>query len=263
VFRYYCSLYYLFLKQRLKILLEYRLNFAIGIGSIILMQGSGLLAVWVVMQRVPTLNGWTYDEILLIYGLLTLSKSIGHMFADNLWTLGQFHVRTGNFDRFLVRPINPLFHLLADRFCHDGIGNFLIGITVLIKSMIALGIDLTLLHALYLGVVVLSGGMIFIALNIITATSAFWIVDSVPLTRAVYELHEFAKYPLSFYHKSISVLITWLVPYGFTSFYPASYLIGDDIGWLAYAPPLVATSLSLMAYRIWAIGLRHYSGTGS
>jgi len=212
---------------------------------------------------VPSLNGWTYDEILLIYGLLTLSKSIGHMFADNLWTLGQFYVRTGNFDRFLVRPINPLFHLLADRFCHDGLGNFVIGIVVVAKSMLALGISLAPLNALYLIVAVISGGVIFIALNIITATSAFWIVDSVPLTRAVFELHEFAKYPLSFYHKSISILITWLVPYSFTSFYPASYLIGDDIGLLTYAPPLVAIVLATVAYQVWQIGLRHYSGTGS
>ena len=56
------------------------------------------------------------------------------MFADNLWTIGRQYIRTGSFDRFLVRPINPLFHLLADRFCHDGIGNFLVGSVLVVTA---------------------------------------------------------------------------------------------------------------------------------
>jgi ABC-2 type transport system permease protein len=132
--RRYLGLYCLFLVQRLKVLMEYRVNFLIGASSTVLLQAAGLLAIWVVMRQVPDINGWTFDEILLVYGLLTLAKSINHMFADNLWTLGGNYIRTGAFDRFLVRPIDPLFHLLADRFCHDGIGNFAVGLVLVIRS---------------------------------------------------------------------------------------------------------------------------------
>ena len=116
----YLNLYWLFLIQRLKVLMEYRASFILGASSTIAWQASSIAAVWVVMQKVPSLNGWSYDEVLLVYGLVTLAKSINHMFADNLWTVGRAYIRTGGFDRFLVRPIDPLFHLLADRFCHDG-----------------------------------------------------------------------------------------------------------------------------------------------
>ena len=64
----YLSLYWLFLTQRLKILMEYRANFIIGASSTIVVQASSILAIWVVMQKVPNLNGWRYDEILLVYG---------------------------------------------------------------------------------------------------------------------------------------------------------------------------------------------------
>ena len=123
----YTRLYWYFLVQRFKILMEYRVNFLIGASSTFFLQGSSILAIWVVMRQIPSLNGWSFDEVLLVYGLVTLAKSINHMFADNLWTIGRQHIRTGGFDRFLVRPIDPLFHLLADRFCHDGIGNFVTG----------------------------------------------------------------------------------------------------------------------------------------
>jgi ABC-2 type transport system permease protein len=261
--RRYLDLYWTFLIQRLKILMEYRVNFLIGAASTIAGQVAGLLTVWVVMSQIPDLNGWTLNEILLIYGLLVLAKSLNHMFADNLWTIGQQYIRTGSFDRFLVRPIDPLFHLLADRFCHDGVGNFLVGAALVAISTSALDVVWTPLNVIYLLLAVISGGLIFFALNLATCVSAFWIIESVPVTRVVFENHLFAQYPLTIYPRAIGILLTWVIPYGFASFYPASYLIGRDIGVLTWLSPVVAVAMVLLAYRCWRFGLRHYSGTGS
>jgi ABC-2 type transport system permease protein len=259
----YLSLYGYFLVQRFKILMEYRLNFFIGAASTTIMQAASLATIWVVMRQIPSLNGWSFYEVILIYGLLTMGESITHMFADNLWTIGWNYVRSGDFDRFLVRPIDPLFHLLADRFCHDGIGNFITGAVLVGAAMHNLHIDLTLLRLLYIMVAVLSGGLIFIALNLITATSVFWIIESIPVTQIVFNMNEFAKYPLNIYHGAIRILLTWLIPYGFVSFYPASYLLGRDVGVMVWLSPVVATVFIVVAYRVWLFGLRHYSGTGS
>jgi ABC-2 type transport system permease protein len=259
----YLSLYGYFLNQRFKILMEYRLNFFIGATSTAILQIASLATLWVVMSQIPSLNGWSFHEVLLIYGLLTLGESITHMFADNLWTVGWSYIRTGDFDRFLVRPIDPLFHLLADRFCHDGIGNFLIGSILVGLAMQNLDIPLTLQTSLYLLVTVVSGGAIFIALNLITATSAFWIMESIPVTQMVFGMNEFAKYPLTIYSRGIGLVLTWVIPYGFVSFYPASHLLGREAGAMVWLAPLVALIFLTMAYRVWKVGLRHYSGTGS
>ena len=260
----YPSLYWLFLKNRLKILMEYRANFLIGATSTIVMQGAGLLAVWVIMSQIPDLNGWTLPQVLLIYGMITLSKSINHMFADNLWTLGRDYVRTGQFDRFMVRPVDPLFHLLADRFCHDGIGNLLVGAVLVGIAAAQLGIAWTAGTVLYLVVMVLSGGVIFIALNLMTCVSAFWIMDSVPVTRVVFEMHEFAKYPLSIYPRAIGLLLTWAIPFGFASYFPAARLMGLDAPlWQVYGAPVVAAVLLAIALQVWRFGLRHYGSTGT
>jgi ABC-2 type transport system permease protein len=259
----YISLYGFFLLQRFKILMEYRVNFIIGASSTIILQISGLLTIWVVMTQIPSLKGWSLYQILLIYGLITLAKSINHMFADNLWTLGRQYIRSGTFDRFLVRPIDPLFHLLADRFCHDGIGNFVVGSALVVISMRALQIPWTAINIFYLLIAAISGGFIFIALNLITGTSAFWIMDAVPVMRVVFDNHLFAQYPLNIYPKSIGILLTWIIPYGLASFYPASHLMGLNAGWIAWMAPLAAILLLLIGYQVWRVGLRHYAGTGS
>ena len=186
------------------------------------------------------------------------------MLADNLWTIGRDYVRTGTFDRFMVRPVDPLFHLLADRFCHDGIGNFLVGLALVLIAAARLNISWTAGHVLYLAVMVLSGGFIFIALNLMAAVSGFWLMDSVPVTRVVFEMHEFAKYPLTIYPRFIGVLLTALIPYGFASFYPASYLLGRDLSPVfAWGAPLVAAGLMMIGLAVWRFGLRHYSSTGT
>lgn len=259
----YAVLYWEFLIQRFKVLLEYRVNFLIGASSTIFVQAAGLATIWVVMLQVPDLNGWTLDEVLMIYGLVTLSKSLNHMFADNLWTFGRDYVRTGNFDRLLVRPIDPLFHLLADRFCHDGIGNFIVGLLLVVRSSLTLDLNWTPLLLLYLLLAVLSGGVIFIAINLITSALSFWVVDSLPLMWALFQTHEFARFPLSIYRKGIGVALTWVIPYGFTSVYPAEYLLGRGTVTMALLAPLVALAVLLFGCRIWNIGLHRYAGTGS
>jgi ABC-2 type transport system permease protein len=259
----YLSLYKLFLLQRFKILMEYRVNFFIGASSTVILQVSGLLTIWVVMSQIPSLNGWSLNQILLIYGMITLAKSINHMFADNLWTIGRSYIRTGAFDRFLVRPIDPLFHLLADRFCHDGIGNFLVGSALVFVSTRELGIVWTPLNLIFMFIMVLSGGVIFIALNLITGTSAFWLMDAVPVMRVVFDNHLFAQYPLNIYPKAIGIFLTWVIPYGLASYYPATHLMGTETSVLAWLAPLMAIILILIGYRFWQFGLRHYASTGS
>jgi ABC-2 type transport system permease protein len=259
----YLELYYAFLKQRLKILLEYRVNFLIGALSTLLSQAASVTVIWIVMMHVPHISGWSYNEILLIYGLITIAKGVNHMFADNLWTLGRHYILNGTFDRLMVRPVNPLFHLLADRFCQDGVGTFVIGILIVIKSTFSLDFDWTLIRIIYISISVLSGSIIFFSLNLITSVSAFWIVDSVPITRIVFETHEFAKYPLDIYGKNVGLIFTLLLPYAFVSFYPAAYLLGRDVGMLAWGGPIVAGVLFCLGYYLWIFGLKHYTSTGS
>ena len=110
---------------------------------------------------------------------------------------------------------------------------------------------------------VLSGGGIFIALNLITCVTSFWIVDSIPVTRLVFDNHLFAQYPLTIYPKAINILLTWIVPYGLASFYPASYLLDRGAGNLAWIAPFISALLLFLGYRFWQFGLRHYNSTGT
>jgi ABC-2 type transport system permease protein len=255
-------LYGSFFSLQVRRLMEYRVSFLIGLGALFIAQGASLATIWVIMQQVPSLNGWTLTELLLIYGLVIFCRSFSHMFTDNTWRVGSA-IRGGDFDRYLVRPIDPLFHLLADEFTVEGFGNFLLGGVLIVTTGQALGIFSSLFNLGYLLVAIASGAVIFFALNLITCSSAFWIIDSIPVSGAVFENYLFAQYPLSIYPRAIRFMLTWLIPYGFASYYPASFLLGHNLGPVVWAGPLVATVLMVIGYRLWRVGLRRYEGTGS
>ena len=260
--RRYLSLYRAFLSLNFKTALEYRVDFIMGATAMALVQGASLVSVWVVMQQIPTLNGWSLNEVMLIYGLVTLSRSFSHMFTESLWVTGGY-IRHGGFDRFLVRPIHPLFHMLAENFMPEGFGNFLVGLALVIGAGQPLGIFDSGWKLIYLVIAVASGAVIFFALNLITSASAFWIIDSIPVSAAVFENFLFAHYPLTIFPKAIGFLMTWVIPYGFTSFYPAAYLLGRDVGPIVWASPVIAAVLVAIGWQAWQRGLRQYSGTGT
>jgi ABC-2 type transport system permease protein len=114
----------------IKGLMQYKVDFLIGVFSTIALQGANLSLIWVIFQNVQDLKGYSYEHILFIYGTATLAKAINHIFFDNLWRLPDDYVKQGQMDRLLTKPLNPLFYLLAERFQQDGIGNLLIGIAV-------------------------------------------------------------------------------------------------------------------------------------
>ncbi len=53
--------------------------------------------------------GFNYGQILFIYGMATIGRSVHLIFFDNLWMFGSRYIRKGEFERLLIMPINPLF----------------------------------------------------------------------------------------------------------------------------------------------------------
>ncbi|MEP7355993.1 MAG: ABC-2 family transporter protein [Anaerolineales bacterium] len=262
ILRRYASLYGDCLRMRIKEQLEYRLGFAVGLVAIFVVQGASLATIWVTMRQVPSLNGWSLPEVLLIYGLVIFSRACTQMFTERIWVLG-YIIRFGEFDRLLVRPINPLFHLLSDGFNTEAVGTFLLGGALIITTGRELGIFASLFNIVYLAVAIASGAVIFFAINLITGVSAFWIIDSIPVMGAVFENYLFVHYPITIFPKAVQVLLTWVIPYAFASFYPASFLLGRDIGPLVWISPLIAAGLLALGYRFWLAGLRRYESTGA
>jgi ABC-2 type transport system permease protein len=260
--RRYLKLFGWFTLLHLKTLLEYRADFLVGIISQFCIQGGGVTAAWVVMRQIPNLNGWNFNEVLLIQGLVFVAFALSNIFTNNLWFIGGY-IRTGAFDRLLIRPIDPLFHLVIERFNKSGVGDLIAGAAIITLASSALGVVWTPFKLLYLLIALVTGATIFTGTYLITAVTAFWIINSHPVTFVVFKNFEFVKFPIDIYPSTIRLMLTWVIPYAFISFYPASYILGRDTGLMAWMGVVVAAVLLFIGRRLWFVGLRRYASTGS
>ena len=164
----YQRMHLIFIRQYIMQIMEYKVDFVVGVLGVFLTQGLNLLFLNVIFQHIPSLEGWTFQEIAFIYGFSLIPKGLDHLFFDNLWALGQRLVRKGEFDKYLTRPINPLFHILVETFQIDALGELLVGGILLATT--ATSIAWTLPKFLIFLVCIPFATLIYTSLKIATAS---------------------------------------------------------------------------------------------
>lgn len=244
-------------------MLEYKTDFVIGVFSTLLTQFYGIFFVWVIFENIKQIHGWTFYEITFVYGLLTLAKGLDMFFFDNLHALGFEYVKEGKFDIFMIRPISPLFQLVASYTQQDGIGLLILGSIVISKSLAELKITFGVLDIFLLIIFVISGAAIISAINLIFATTGFKTINSHIIMSSINSFQEFAFYPIIIFPKFIGFVLTWILPYAFVSFYPSDYFLNKQCGIFSILTPIIAIILWIIALRVWNWGLKNYSSTGS
>lgn len=160
----------------MKQIMEYKIDFFVGVLGVFLTQGLNLLFLNVLFQHIPSLEGWTFQQIAFIYGFSLLPKGIDHLFFDNLWALGQRLIRKGEFDKYLTRPISPLFHVLVETFQVDALGELLVGFILL--STTVSSISWTVPKVLLFIFIIPFATLIYTSLKIATSSIAFWTKQS-------------------------------------------------------------------------------------
>lgn len=255
-------LYPWYLRSNWLSLLAYPVPFVMqNLFGIVYSLGS-VATVWVLFSKIHTIGQWTFAQVLLIYGLSILSRSLFHLFWVNLMTLS-WMVRDGEVDRLLVRPLNPLFQVVAGYLDNDDWGELAVSIYLVWASLGMLG-QRTAAHLLWVLLAGISGSFIFASIHIVANATAFLTVESRGMTQLAWSLDEFTRYPTDVYGKGVRALITWIVPVAFASFYPAQLVFGDGrMAAMARITPIVAVATFAAADLFWGWALDHYQGVGS
>ena len=258
------KLHRIFIKQDLKRLMEYKVDFLTGAVGMLLAQAINLFFLSIIFSQIPSLKGYTFEQIIFIYGFALLPKAIDHLFFDNLWSIGYFIIRKGDFDKYLTRPVSTLFAVTVEKFQVDAFGELIVGITFLCVSIPQISLDISFLNILLFIVAVFFSTFIYTGVKLITSSIAFWTKRSGHIMYMFYMVNDFAKYPTTIYNKVVASIITYIIPFAFTAFFPASYFLGNGNA-LFNIGGVVIMSAALMALGIfvWNKGVSSYESAGS
>lgn len=254
----------IFVTQELKRMMEYKANFVVGVIAFLLGQITNILFIWIIFSQIPDLMGWNINQIVFIYGFSLIPKGIDHLFFDNLWMIGHFYVSKGEFDKYLTRPINTLFHVLVERLQIDALGELIMGISLICVSVPKVSIVWSLEKVALTIVAIVFATFIYTGIKIGTAAIAFWTKKSGNITYMFYMVNDFAKYPVTIYNNTVRGIITYIIPFAFTAFYPACYILTNanplyNVGMTV----IISIVLMTIGIVIWNRGIRAYESAGS
>jgi ABC-2 type transport system permease protein len=247
--------------------MQYRLNFLTSILSMVLTYGGQFISLYWLFQRFHDMDGWRLEEIVLLYAMGILAWGVCVSF---FFSLHQFEdqVRDGTFDRALLRPMNPLLHVLGSQSPVAGFGQFVFSILAFGIAIRASGVRFTFVKLIYLLLTAVGGGFILGAAIIVVASLAFWTTRTYTFYWSiVFPARQLINYPILIYHRALQLVLTVVVPFGFINYYPAHVLLDKTsqltFPIMAWMTPLVGLLSLVVAYRFWDWGSRFYTGTGS
>src|SRR5207302_2001112 len=106
-------------------------------------------------------------------------------------------VKTGDFDRILLRPRSTVLQLLGQELTLRRVGRLLQGTAVLGYAISEGAISWTVGRAVLLVVTIACGVCVFLGLLVLQATTAFWTIDSLEVWNAfTYGGVTMSQYPL-------------------------------------------------------------------
>lgn len=249
--------------------LQYRGDLLIQSLDELLRGAVAIIMLQVYVSRTQSIAGWSADELLFILGFAMVPLALFHCLCGNLYQLSSHYLIQGNFDRVLLRPMPTFVQVCSDRIAVEDLSGAALGIAVMAYAVSQGAVsDVSLPMLGLLLIMVLSSFFIVVAVFMLFAATSFWFEDRVGMVPPVYNLMEFGRWPLAIYHWSVQLLITVLIPFAFTAFYPASFFLEGPQQhspgwWYALATPLVAIVALSVAIVVWNMGVRRYHSTGN
>lgn len=248
--------------------MEYRGSFIMYILTIMGFYSAQIGVLWVMVNKFNKIGTWNAGEVAFLYSLLVIATGVVSALFSGFLEFSDF-VRQGTFDRVLLRPLSPLFSILAMRFEPGGLANIVLGVVAFVTADRLVHIQWSP-EAILMLVLVLSGGvMIMGAIRIIIAATAFYTISNEGMQHLfVFSSREFLLYPVDIYNRPVRFALTFLFPLAFINFYPAHYFLNKSADSLfhpafVYFTFPVGLLCMILAIVFWRRAVVRYASTGS
>ena len=248
--------------------MQYRVSFVMGTLGQLLGTGVEFVGILALFDRFGSLSQWSLAEVAFFFGLINLAFAFTDTVSRGFDHVGDL-VRSGDFDRMLLRPRSTVLQLIGQEFMLKRLGRFLQGGGVLLWALLSLEIDWTTAKLVLTVVTVLFGACFFLGLFVNLGTLSFWTTETLELMNVLtYGGVEASKFPLSIYRPWFRRFFTMVIPMGCVTYFPVLAILGrpDPLGTslaFQYTAPLFGLLYFILSLFVWRFGLRYYRSTGS
>ena len=261
-------LYKRYISISFKSQMQYKVSFLLQTVGQFLSITIEFFGVWALFSRFNSIGTWTLAEVALFYGMVNISFACADALGRGFDAFGKM-IKSGDFDRLLLRPRTTVLQLLGTEFTLKRIGRFFQGFAVMGWSLSTLHIPCTLKTLWLLSSSFIGGVALFVGIVIVQATLTFWTIESLEIMNILtYGGVETAEYPFSIYRKWFQHFFTFLVPLACVNYFPLLAVLEKENSfsvplWFCYISPMAGILFLFVALQLWKVGERHYCSTGS
>ena len=260
---FYSKIYFKIIAQDIKSKMSYRADFIISTIGMVATNIAGFITFLIMFGKFPSINGWSYYEILFLYGFSLISITPTQCLLDNNWSLRRY-VYDGDFVKYCFRPINLWFYYVSEVFDVKGLGQLVFGSATLAYAWIKLAIPVTLLAVVEIIIALITASLFMMALQNAAAASCFWIQNSFWLLDISLKMKDYAKYPVTIFNDVFKFIFTFILPVAFMAYYPSlAVLRPREVPVLTWLSPILGVMAFYGSYKLWMCGASKYDGSGS
>jgi len=239
---------------------------ALGQCLVTVIEALGIAALF---HRFGGVQGWRFGEVALFYAIVNLQFSLADVLSRGFDVLGTELLRSGEFDRLLLRPRSLTVQLMGHAVRLSRLGRFVTAVAMLALATKLAPLDWSGAH-LALGAWAVAGGVaLFFGIMVLQGALAFWTVESLEIANVfTYGGVEAAQYPLALYERWLRLVLTFLVPLACVAYFPVLAILdrADPLGtpaWFGALAPAAGFAFLALAYLAWRAGLRRHASSGS
>lgn len=144
------------------------------------------------------------------------------------------------------------------------ISRILQAIAIIVISLVNLNIQFNIFRIIAFVLMLLSSIAIFLSLNILSASYCFITIQGLEVRHIFTDGGKYvAQYPINIYKKGFALFFTVIIPYAFVNYYPLLYFTGKSNNILYCFSPLIVLIYLFISFKVFNIGVKKYSSTGS
>ena len=222
------------------------------------------IAVAVLYWRFGSLGDWQIGHTLFVFGMGTTSFGLAEWFSRGL-DVFPWYIRSGAFDRILLRPRSTILQALGERFQPDRGGRVLVGLGCIIIAAADLGVSWNVKTVGMIIAAIIGGWFLYTGVFAIFATIAFWTIGPVKVVY-LFTNHtlQYLKIPFGYFTKSLRHILTFVFPLAAFTYFPVMSISGfSSNAFYGFAALPAGCAFFLISIVFWKYGVRHYHSTGS
>lgn len=257
------KLYIHYVSINVRCIMQYKTSFFLTAIGQFLISFNAFLGIFFMFQRFSGVEGFSYSEVLLCFAIILMEFSLAEMFARG-FDLFPGTVRSGEFDRIMVRPQNEIIQVLGSKFELSRIGKIMQAVVMFIYGITYCDVVWNFPKIMTVVFMLIGGTAVFGGLFLIYAALCFFTLDGLEFMNVFTDgAREFGKYPIGIYGEKMLLFTTFFIPYTLIQYYPLLYILGKRTSAFYIFLPLLACWFFIPSILLWKFGVRHYASSGS